>query len=87
MYYEDTDLCFEARERGLRVLYEPAAVVVHVEGATAGNDIELRLQALSGGEPLEVRGQVASSPGVGAAALRADEPAAGRQPASRSAMC
>jgi GT2 family glycosyltransferase/SAM-dependent methyltransferase len=40
MYYEDTDLCFEARERGMRVLYEPAAVVVHVEGATAGNDIE-----------------------------------------------
>ena len=40
MYYEDADLCFEARERGLRVLYEPEAVVVHVEGATAGNDIE-----------------------------------------------
>jgi O-antigen biosynthesis protein len=40
MYYEDVDLCFEARKRGLRVLYEPAAVVVHVEGATAGNDIE-----------------------------------------------
>jgi O-antigen biosynthesis protein len=40
MYYEDTDLCFEARERGLRVLYEPEAVVVHVEGATAGNDAE-----------------------------------------------
>lgn len=40
MYYEDTDLCFEARERGLRVLYEPEAVVIHVEGATAGNDIE-----------------------------------------------
>lgn len=39
MYYEDADLCFEARERGLRVLYEPAAVVIHVEGATAGNDI------------------------------------------------
>jgi GT2 family glycosyltransferase/SAM-dependent methyltransferase/glycosyltransferase involved in cell wall biosynthesis len=39
MYYEDADLCFEARERGLRVVYEPAAVVVHVEGATAGNDI------------------------------------------------
>ncbi len=38
MYYEDTDMCFEARERGLRVLYEPAAVVVHIEGATAGND-------------------------------------------------
>ena len=40
MYYEDTDLCFEARERGLRVLYEPEAVVIHVEGATAGNHIE-----------------------------------------------
>jgi O-antigen biosynthesis protein len=38
MYYEDTDLCFEARERGLRVLYEPEAVVVHIEGATAGRD-------------------------------------------------
>lgn len=40
MYYEDTDLCFEARERGWRVMYEPEAVVVHIEGATAGNDIE-----------------------------------------------
>jgi GT2 family glycosyltransferase/SAM-dependent methyltransferase/glycosyltransferase involved in cell wall biosynthesis len=40
MYYEDVDLCFEARERGLRVMYEPGAVVVHFEGATAGNDIE-----------------------------------------------
>jgi O-antigen biosynthesis protein len=40
MYYEDADLCFEARERGLRVLYEPRAVVVHIEGATAGNDAE-----------------------------------------------
>jgi GT2 family glycosyltransferase/SAM-dependent methyltransferase len=40
MYYEDADLCFEARERGLRVLYEPQAVVVHVEGATAGSDAE-----------------------------------------------
>jgi GT2 family glycosyltransferase/SAM-dependent methyltransferase len=38
MYYEDTDLCFEARERGLRVIYEPRANVVHFEGATAGTD-------------------------------------------------
>jgi GT2 family glycosyltransferase len=37
-YYEDTDLCFEARERGWRVLYEPEAVIVHVEGATHGTD-------------------------------------------------
>lgn len=39
MFYEDADLCFEARERGLRVVYEPAATVVHVEGATAGTDV------------------------------------------------
>ncbi len=38
MYYEDTDLCFEARARGLRVLYEPRSRVVHVEGGTAGTD-------------------------------------------------
>jgi GT2 family glycosyltransferase len=38
MYYEDTDLCFEARRRGLRVMYEPRSHVVHVHGATAGTD-------------------------------------------------
>jgi GT2 family glycosyltransferase len=37
-YYEDTDLCFAARELGFRVMYEPAATVVHVEGATQGTD-------------------------------------------------
>jgi O-antigen biosynthesis protein len=40
MYYEDTDLCFQAREHGLRVLYEPEAIVIHHEGATAGNDAD-----------------------------------------------
>jgi GT2 family glycosyltransferase/glycosyltransferase involved in cell wall biosynthesis len=39
MYYEDTDLCFEARRRGLRVVYEPRAQVIHDEGATAGVDV------------------------------------------------
>lgn len=38
MYYEDVDLCFQARDRGLRVLYEPKATVVHIEGATTGSD-------------------------------------------------
>ena len=38
IYYEDTDLCFAARDRGLRVMYEPEAGVVHVEGATSGTD-------------------------------------------------
>ena len=38
MYYEDADLCFEARAGGLRVMFEPRARVIHVEGATAGVD-------------------------------------------------
>ena len=38
MYYEDVDLCFQVRQRGMRVMYEPEAVVVHVEGGTAGTD-------------------------------------------------
>jgi GT2 family glycosyltransferase/glycosyltransferase involved in cell wall biosynthesis/tetratricopeptide (TPR) repeat protein len=37
-YYEDTDLCFAVRGLGLRVVYQPAAVIVHHEGATAGTD-------------------------------------------------
>ncbi len=39
MYYEDADVCFAAREHGLRVVYEPTAHVVHVEGASAGTDV------------------------------------------------
>ncbi len=38
MYYEDADLCLQARQRGWHVLYEPSSIVVHVEGATAGTD-------------------------------------------------
>ena len=41
MYYEDTDLCFQARERGLRVMFEPRAHVIHVEGATAGVELDV----------------------------------------------
>lgn len=35
-YYEDTDLAFAVRAAGKRVLYQPAARVVHDEGTTAG---------------------------------------------------
>ncbi|MFC3714964.1 glycosyltransferase [Luteimonas soli] len=38
-YYEDTDLAFAVRAAGKRVLYQPAARVVHDEGATAGTDL------------------------------------------------
>ena len=37
-YYEDTDLAFSLRTRGLRVLYQPASRVVHLEGVTSGTD-------------------------------------------------
>ncbi len=39
MYYEDTDLCFAARDAGYSVVFEPHAAVFHVEGATAGTDL------------------------------------------------
>ena len=38
-YYEDTDLAFAVRAAGRRVLVQPAALVVHDEGATAGTDV------------------------------------------------
>ena len=38
-YYEDTDLAFRVRAAGHRVLCQPDARVVHVEGASAGNDL------------------------------------------------
>jgi GT2 family glycosyltransferase len=37
-YYEDVDLCFAIRARGLRVVVEPAATVVHWEGMTHGTE-------------------------------------------------
>ncbi|MFU8878595.1 MAG: glycosyltransferase, partial [Wenzhouxiangellaceae bacterium] len=37
-YYEDTDLCFKVRAQGLKILYQPAASVIHYEGGTSGTD-------------------------------------------------
>lgn len=44
-YYEDTDLAFAVRAAGKRVVYQPAARVVHVEGATAGTDPNAGMKA------------------------------------------
>jgi GT2 family glycosyltransferase len=38
-FYEDTDYCFRVREAGRRVYYQPASVIVHREGVSAGTDI------------------------------------------------
>lgn len=35
-YYEDTDLCFRAWAAGFRVVYEPDAVLTHLEWASSG---------------------------------------------------
>lgn len=37
-YYEDTDLAFEARKLGYKVIYQPQSVIVHFEGVTCGTD-------------------------------------------------
>ena len=37
-YYEDVDLAMRVRQRGLKVRYQPASVVVHFEGTSSGTD-------------------------------------------------
>lgn len=44
-YYEETDLCFEARRQGGSVWVEPRAIVVHLEGLTNGKDTEHGIKA------------------------------------------
>jgi O-antigen biosynthesis protein len=40
--YMDVDLCYQARDRGLRVLFEPAAVVTDVDGGTTDGAVDLQ---------------------------------------------
>jgi len=37
-YCEDSDLCFEVRKKGYKVIYQPFSVVVHFEGVSHGTD-------------------------------------------------
>jgi GT2 family glycosyltransferase/glycosyltransferase involved in cell wall biosynthesis len=37
-YYEDTDLAFKVRASGKRVVVQPASRIVHLQGASAGDD-------------------------------------------------
>ncbi len=39
-YYEDTDLCFAARQAGYHVMYCHNSTVIHHEGITAGTDVQ-----------------------------------------------
>ncbi|HWY15780.1 MAG TPA: glycosyltransferase [Rhizomicrobium sp.] len=38
-YFEDTDLAFKVRARGLKTVYVPHAVVYHYEGASSGTSV------------------------------------------------
>jgi GT2 family glycosyltransferase/2-polyprenyl-3-methyl-5-hydroxy-6-metoxy-1,4-benzoquinol methylase/glycosyltransferase involved in cell wall biosynthesis/archaellum component FlaC len=38
-YCEDSDLAFEVRKRGFKVVYQPQSVVIHFEGASHGTDV------------------------------------------------
>jgi len=44
-YCEDSDLAFEVRKRGLRVVYQPQSVVVHFEGVSHGTDVGSNIKA------------------------------------------
>lgn len=50
-YYEDTDLALAVRAAGLRVMYQPASRVVHMEGTTSGTDVS------SGAKAYQTRNQ------------------------------
>lgn len=39
-YCEDSDLAFEVRKHGYKVVYQPLSVVVHFEGVSNGTDID-----------------------------------------------
>lgn len=39
-YYEDTDLAFEVRRHGFKVVYQPKSIVVHFEGISHGNNVK-----------------------------------------------
>ena len=39
-YCEDSDLAFEVRKAGYKVMYQPESVVIHFEGVSNGTDVE-----------------------------------------------
>ncbi len=43
-YYEDGDLAFRVRAAGQRVLYQPRCHVRHLEGGTAGTDLQIGIK-------------------------------------------
>ena len=52
-YYEDTDLSFEVRNHGYRVLYQPFARVMHYESMTLGGNTEKPVNGNDGNNPFD----------------------------------
>ena len=44
-YFEDSDLAFEVRKKGYKVMYQPKSVVVHFEGISHGKEISEGIKA------------------------------------------
>ncbi|MDB5582203.1 MAG: hypothetical protein JWR80_7379 [Bradyrhizobium sp.] len=44
-YYEDVDLAFRIRARGLKVLFEPRSIIIHHEGMSHGTDLTQGVKA------------------------------------------
>ena len=44
-YCEDSDLAFEVRRKGYKVMYQPLSVIVHFEGISNGTDTNVGLKA------------------------------------------
>jgi len=44
-YFEDSDLAFEVRKRGYKVVYQPKSVIVHFEGISHGTDTNSGLKS------------------------------------------
>lgn len=45
LYYDDTDLCFRLRQRGMPVLYAPGAEIVHLFNQSRRSDVAERMAA------------------------------------------
>ena len=41
MYFEDLDLNFKVRKAGYKIFYEPKSIVIHYEGVSSSNQIEI----------------------------------------------
>ena len=54
-YYEDADLAFAVREAGLKVYYQPRAVVTHHEGQSSGRSTAGGVKAYQLGNALKFR--------------------------------